>query len=123
MNFLPCEVDGSFAVVDGHRIRIADHAPEIAGQSGDQWELGIRPEFLRLIFDKPTCGIEAEITQVEDLGSSRVATVEAGGRTLRVRLTEDQEIRGESGWLVFPPDRSLLYRNSKLVPASWAGQS
>jgi glycerol transport system ATP-binding protein len=123
MNFLPCEVDGSFAVVDGHRIRIADHVPEIAGQSGDQWELGIRPEFLRLIFDKPTCGIEAEITQVEDLGSSRVATVEAGGRTLRVRLTEDQEIRGESGWLVFPPDRSLLYRNSKLVPTSLAGQS
>jgi len=123
MNLQPCEVDGSYAVVDGHRIRVADHALEISGRNGDRWELGIRPEFLRLVFDRPTDGFEAEITQVEDLGSSRIATVKAGGRTLRARLSEEDDVRGGLVWLVFPPERSLLYRNSKLVPTSPAGDS
>jgi glycerol transport system ATP-binding protein len=115
MNFLPCELDGRFAVVDGHRICIADDTPERAGRAGDKFELGIRPEFLELVFDEPKDGIRAKITHVEDFGSSKIVTVVAGRNILRVKLAEEDQVRGELGWLVFPPEWSLLYRNSRLL--------
>ena len=114
MNFLPCKVEGPYAVVDGHRIRLADDMPESAERTGDHLELGIRPEFLQLVFDRPKDGLQAKITNVEDFGSSKIVTAAAAGNTLRVRLAEEDEVRGELGWLVFPPERSLLYRNSRL---------
>ena len=114
MNFLSCDVDGNFAVVDGQRIRLADDTPSGAGRAGDRWELGIRPEFLQLVFDRPKEGLQAKITNIEDFGSSKIVTAAAAGNTLRVRLAEEDEVRGELGWLVFPPERSLLYRNARL---------
>ena len=123
MNLLDCEVDGPFAVVGGHRIRLSDDTPEGSGGSGDRWELGIRPEFLDLVFDRPEDGLRAKITDVEDLGSSRIVTVAAGSNTLTVRLGEDVEVRGVNGWLVFPPRRSLLYRNSRLLRDAKADRS
>ena len=115
MNFLTCELDGRFAVVDGHRIRLADATPEGADRAGGTFELGIRPEFLRLVFDKRKDGMRAQITQVDDFGSSKIVTAAAGRNILRVKLAEEDEVRGEFGWLVFPPERSLLYRNSRLL--------
>ena len=117
MNFLACELDGRFAVVNGHRIRLADDTPERAEQADGKLELGIRPEFLQLVFDQPKNGMRAKITHVEDLGSSKIVTAAAGHNILRVKLAEEDEVRGELGWLVFPPERSLLYRNSRLVRA------
>ena len=117
MNFLACELDGRFAVVNGHRIRLADDTQERAGQAGGKLELGIRPEFLQLVFDRPENGMRAKITDVEDLGSSKIVTAAAGHNILRVKLAEEDEVRGELGWLVFPPERSLLYRDSRLVQA------
>jgi glycerol transport system ATP-binding protein len=117
MNFLNCELDGRFAVVNGHRIRLADDTPDRAGRAGGKLELGIRPEFLQLVFDRPKNGMQAKITHVEDLGSSKIVTAAAGHNILRVKLAEEDEVRGELGWLVFPPERSLLYRDSRLVRA------
>ena len=122
MNFLDCEVDGPFAVVSGRRIRLSDDTPEGSRGSGDRWELGIRPEFLQLVFEQPEDGLRAKISDVEDLGSSKIVTVAVGPETLRVRLAEDDDVRGDLGWLVFPPEHSLLYRNSKLLLEPAAGQ-
>jgi glycerol transport system ATP-binding protein len=115
MNFLACELDGSCAVVDGCRIRLADDTPESAVQADGNFELGIRPEFLELVFDEPIDGIRAKVTHIEDLGSSKIVTVSMAGNTLRLKINEEDEVRGEAGWLVFPSERSLLYQNSKLV--------
>ncbi len=115
MNFLSCEMDGTYAVVDGCRIRLTDGAPECAARTGDSLELGIRPEFVELAYEEPPDGIPAKITHVEDLGSSKIVTVSMTGNTLRVKISEEVEVRGERGWLVFPPEWTLLYRNSRLV--------
>jgi glycerol transport system ATP-binding protein len=117
MNFLSCELDGPCAVVDGCRIRLADGTTEGAAYAGDSFELGIRPEYLELVFDEPRDGVRANITDVEDLGSSKIVTVSMAGNTIHVKINEEDEVRGELGWLVFPPEKSLLYRNSRLVRA------
>jgi glycerol transport system ATP-binding protein len=115
MNFLACELDGPFAVVEGRRIRLADDTLQRADSGGGELELGIRPEFLRLVFDRSADGIEATVSHVEDLGDHRIATVTMGRNTLRVRMKEEDEVRGERGWLEFPPEWCLLYRDCRLV--------
>ena len=77
--------------------------------------MGIRPEFIRLVFDEPSDGLRARVTGVEDFGSYKIVTVAMGHSSLQVRLNEEDELRGELGWLVFPPERTLLYRDSRVV--------
>jgi len=115
MNFVPCELDGRIAVVNGTAIPIVGDGPGSDGAVGGTLELGIRPEFLRFVFDRPDHGLPATITHVEDFGSSKIVTTQAGEHILKVRLNEEEELRGESGWLVFPPEWSLLYRDSRLI--------
>ena len=117
MNFLPCEVDGPCAVVGGHAIRLAqrsDHAS--VGRDGNL-QLGIRPEYLELAWGGGEDGVPAKVTGVQDLGSSKIVTVLAAGHTLKVRVAEEEEVKGENGRLLFPPERTLLYSDSKLVSA------
>ena len=122
MNFLSCEVDGGCAVVDGRRIRLADDTAMDGAKQGDRWELGVRPMFLELVFERPTEGVPVRITHVEDLGSSKIVTATTGGGNLKVRVGGEEEIRDGSAWVVFPPEQSLLYRNSRLCGKSAAGQ-
>jgi len=117
MNFLSCELDGRHAVVNGWRIRLAADTTERIVEAEGNLELGIRPEFLELVFDEADEGVPARVTHVEDLGSSKIVTVSMAGNTLRVKLAEDEEVRGELGWLIFPPERALLFHNSRLVRA------
>jgi glycerol transport system ATP-binding protein len=115
MNFMSCELDGPFAVVGAHRIRLADDTlTSMHGAAGD-FQLGIRPEFLRLVFDRPENGIRATVTHLEDLGSHCIATVAMGEHTLRVKIGEGDTVQTGKNWLVFPPERSLLFRSSRLV--------
>ena len=115
MNFLPCALDGPFAVVEGNQIRLADDTLGRIGGIGGRLELGIRPEFLELVFEQPERGIQATVTRLEDLGNHRIATVAMGGHRLRVKINEEVEVQGDHGWLVFPPRWSLLYQDSRLV--------
>ena len=122
MNFLECEVDGDCAVVGGHRIRLAADTPTDAGSTGASLELGIRPEFLEMVFDGREHGVPAKITRVDDLGSSKIVTAAVGADTLTVRLAEEVVISDENCRLVFPPEHSLLYRNSRLCLKPTAGR-
>ena len=80
-----------------------------------------RQEYLELAWDGGENGVPAEITGVEDLGSSKIVTVLAAGHTLKVRVAEEEEVRGETVRLIFPPERTLLYNDSKLVSAHMEG--
>ncbi len=114
MNFVECGIDGGCAVVDGHPIRLAADTPTDAGSTGTSHELGIRPEFLELVFERPERGVPAKIIRVEDLGRSKIVTTALGADTLTVRLAEEARISDGACWLVFPPEHSLLYRDSRL---------
>jgi glycerol transport system ATP-binding protein len=123
MNFLPCEIDGQVAVVDGHAIRLAAGCRVDSCRSGAALEIGIRPEYLELVGDRNEDGVPAKITNVEDLGSSKIVTVLAAGHTLKVRISEEEEIPSETGRLVFPPERTLLYNDAKLVAERAASET
>jgi glycerol transport system ATP-binding protein len=115
MNILPCTVDGYDAVLNGHRIALAEGVAERARTVGGELKLGIRPVFLQLSSRPAAGGVPVRITDIEDLGTYRIVTVSLGEHRLRVHLSEDQELGGETASLTFPPEWTKLYADDVLV--------
>ena len=67
--------------------------------------LGVEPELVGFV---PVVGLGRD---VHDHGGLRTDPLEA---VVHVRRDHD-EVRADEGWLVFPPEWSLLYRDSRLV--------
>ena len=70
----------------------------------------------------PERGVPAKIIRVEDLGRSKIVTTALGADTLTVRLAEEARISDGACWLVFPPEHSLLYRDSRLCTKPGVGR-
>jgi glycerol transport system ATP-binding protein len=112
MNFLDIELDGNSAVVNGSRIRLNDTTLAAAGGAAGRLQLGIRPDFLQLVFEETPDGVPARVTHVEDLGSHKIVTAAVGDDVLRIRMPEEHHVRAEHGWCVFPPEKTLLFCDS-----------
>lgn len=114
MNLLPCRLDGREVVVDEHRIPVAA-GDEASSAVGDTLELGIRPEFLELVSQPVPGSAPVRVQSVLELGDHRVVRVGLGRHQLGVRVPDRTPIPTGSGWLRFPPERMLLYRDGRLV--------
>ncbi|MDH3809814.1 MAG: hypothetical protein OES29_14440, partial [Desulfuromonadales bacterium] len=55
------------------------------------------------------------IKAMEDLGNCKIVTVQLAENTLKVKLSEEQEIPAESGFLEFQPQWVRIYADEKLV--------
>ena len=110
MNFLPCRVDGSVAVVDALRVPVDSPARGAL-------ELGIRAEFLELRSAPAQGSVPVRVRSVAELGDHRLVTVALGAREHRlvVRVPEGAAIPADTGFLRFPPERVCLYREGRLV--------
>lgn len=118
MNIMPCNIDAGAAWIDGKRIALSDRHMEAVSKASGQIELGIRPEFLRIETDNGSegdNGIEVNIVKVEDLGQYKIATTRFGSSEMKVKVSEDQQITGQSGILRFAPEWTKLYADSQLV--------
>jgi glycerol transport system ATP-binding protein len=115
MNFLPCTLAGANAVIDGSTVPLAAGVADKARAMTGELELGIRPEFLKLRRDRGDGAVPVAISDVEDLGNFKIVTVRLGGHTLKVKLPEDQEIPGTSGFLTFTPELTKLYADGRLI--------
>lgn len=118
MNIMPCNIDAGAAWIDGKRIALSDRHMEAVSKASGQIELGIRPEFLRIETDSGSegdNGIQVNIVKVEDLGQYKIATTRFGSSEMKVKVSEDQQITGQSGILRFAPEWTKLYADSQLV--------
>ncbi|RCK34159.1 ABC transporter ATP-binding protein [Thalassospira xiamenensis] len=118
MNIMPCNIDAGAAWIDGKRIALSDRHMEAVSKASGQIELGIRPEFLRIETysgSEGDNGIEVNIVKVEDLGQYKIATTRFGSSEMKVKVSEDQQITGQSGILRFAPEWTKLYADSQLV--------
>jgi glycerol transport system ATP-binding protein len=115
MNFLPCILDGKHAVVDGQRIVLEEGVGALGRAQGKDYKLGIRPIFFQLVNSPGDGVLPVQVMDIEDLGTYKIAAVRLGEHALRVHLTEDQTISGETAWLRFPPEHTKLYADEVLV--------
>ena len=114
MNLLPCQLEDDAAVVEGQRVPVAPDAARKGREAGGAFEIGIRPQFLRLGL-QPNGGVPVTITAVEDLGNFKIVTTRLGSQLLKVKIPEDDEVMGDQGYLSFPPERTKVFADGQLV--------
>ncbi|MBP2301335.1 ABC transporter ATP-binding protein [Azospirillum picis] len=116
INLMPCTLGGDHALVDGIAIPLPERTvPAVEGRAAGRFELGIRPEFLELTRAGGAGAVPVQVTGVDDLGTSRLATVRLGSHTLKARLNEEQEVPALDAAVRFPGRWTKLYRDSHLV--------
>jgi glycerol transport system ATP-binding protein len=113
MNLLPCTVDGGDAVLGCGRIPLD---PAVAAKAGSgAFQIGIRPLYLELSDSEKPGAVAGRVASVENEGSNRIVTVTAGDCRLKARVPEGGHIPADSCWVVFPPQRTKLFRDQYLV--------
>ncbi len=115
MNFLPCTLTEGGAVVDGATIPLPTVTLAAAAGAQGPLQLGVRPEFLRLAAAGDAGAVAVDISDVEDFGNFRIVSVRLGGKVLKVKSPEDQEVPSEKGHIAFPPEMTLIYADGQLV--------
>ncbi len=109
MNVIPCTPENGRVLIGGEPFETANPPPS-GGRPEGRFELGIRPEFLRIVPD----GIPARLENVADAGRFRIADVTCLGHRLKLLAPEGQEIPADELKLAFDPAHSWLYRNGWL---------
>jgi len=110
MNVLTCHVDGTDAVISGRRIALPGGIRPT--QSAAKTELGIRPEFVKIV--PRGQGMPVEVTRVEDVGSERIVRAEFQGQKLVSVIAEGEALATDVD-VVFDPTALNLYADSWLV--------
>ena len=110
MNVLPCTLEGGDALVSGARIGLAPGTGTV--RNGARIELGIRPEFVRLV--PRGQGLPVTVTRVEDIGSERIVRTELNGQKLVSVVPEGESLPVEAD-VAFEPGALNLYADSWLV--------
>ncbi|MCC0044186.1 MAG: ABC transporter ATP-binding protein [Brucellaceae bacterium] len=109
MNVLPVELDGAKARVGEMEIGLKE---PIDGHGGSKFELGIRPEFIRLGRE----GTPFSISKIEDVGRQKIVRGTLAGNQLAIAVPEDGEIPADPR-VVFDPKGVNIYANSWRVEA------
>ncbi len=108
MNILPCELQGTQALIDAHRVTLAREYPSLTGVI----ELGIRPEFVYI--DDSEQSLPVQITGVEDVGRHRIVRAMLGSHPLDIIVPEHQTIP-TAPRVLFDNKRINIYQNSQLL--------
>jgi glycerol transport system ATP-binding protein len=112
MNVLPCRVEAAAAHVDGHAIAL--ERAYAALPAGARVELGIRPEFIRVV--PKGRGLPVQVRRIDDIGRARIARVELGGRPLAAMVPDGVALDGTEAALSLDPARIHIYADGRLVP-------
>ena len=119
MNILPCALDGSAAVIQGAHIPLssetASAAAALPSVKEARLEIGIRPQFLEIVAPGSAGAVDTHIEAIEDLGQFKIVTTRFGEHRLRVKVHEDTEVTGQEAAIYFPPERTKLYADGRLV--------
>lgn len=115
MNFLPCDVDGGNAVVDGHEFPLSAEQAQAAGDhAAATFKLGIRPEFVELAQEGE--GVPVQLERVTDMGQYKLLTVSLAGHQVKLKVPAGRDVSDGSRLSVtFPTAWICLYADERLV--------
>lgn len=112
MNFLPVRAQGgTVQLPHGPSLPSARALPE-----GDL-VLGVRPEYVRHAAAGDAGALQAQVAQVQDIGTYLMLTARVGERTLKARLAPDTPVpaAGQPVWLQVMGEHTCFYKNEELV--------
>ncbi|WP_075215399.1 ABC transporter ATP-binding protein [Mongoliimonas terrestris] len=108
MNVLPAEVAGREARVGGHAVPL----PRAYRRPAGKVELGVRPEFVRLVDGRE--GVPIVVTGIEDVGRYRIVRAQLGDLELNAVVKEGVAIPSAPR-AVFEPAGVNIYADSHIV--------
>ena len=115
MNFLPCSIEGENARVDGVTIRLHPQTAALGAKTKGALELGIRPMHLE-VHNQPVAGaVPVTVKAVQDHGSYKILATALNGHSLQARIPEGHPVPGDKAWVLFPPQRTKLFADQRLV--------
>ncbi|GAB7078821.1 ABC transporter ATP-binding protein [Megalodesulfovibrio paquesii] len=130
MNILPCTLDHGRAVLHGGSVALDPSLADLAAATvkpGDKLELGIRPMYVEvsnlLTGDAPQDALEGTVTLVEDLGSSKIVSVQLhgeGGQAIKAKVQPGLPVAAGRCRVRFPAAHSRLFVNGRLLRAEVA---
>jgi glycerol transport system ATP-binding protein len=103
MNFLAAEIDGTAALVEGHRLPLGRAYPNLPAGSV---QVGIRPDFALLARDG---GVPVTVRKIDDLGRRRLAHVSLAGRPLVATVPPGLTIDGDIASVTLSPAHMHVY--------------
>ncbi|WP_234423877.1 ABC transporter ATP-binding protein [Intrasporangium calvum] len=113
MNYLDAAWDGSAATVAGVPVTPA-WAPPV--RAGARFQLGIRPEYVRLVQRSGPNTLPATLHSVRDHGPTRVCHVDIGGQSATVKVPREHPIPSEPLlYLEMPRAKVLPYVEGELA--------
>ena len=115
MNFLPCLLEGQHARVEAVTIPLAPQTAALGAKAEGVLELGIRPIHLQ-VYGKPVEGaIPVTVKAIQDQGSFKILTAALNSHTIRARIPEGHPVPSGKAWVLFPPQRTKLFADQRLV--------
>jgi glycerol transport system ATP-binding protein len=101
--------------VDGITIPLAEETAALGAKAVGALELGIRPMHLEVHPVAVDDGVPVTIDAVEDQGSFKILSMTLKGHTIRARVPEEHPVPDRQAWLKFPPLRTKLFADERLV--------
>ncbi len=115
MNFMPCTLSGDKAVINGTSVKIDKGMAARAKNLKGEFEIGIRPVYIRIYDNKDKNRKEVKIKSVQDYGSYRIVTFMLAQNIIKAKLPEDHPVPEYRAWVELPPEWTKLYADGKLV--------
>ena len=113
MNVIPAKVSGNQANVGGNQISLAWSYGAL--DSSKKIEIGIRPEFLKLVSGRE--GYPITIKRVEDAGRHKIVRAELAGNPVCLQADEDAEIPADAARVSIDAAHVHVYADGHLVRA------
>ncbi len=118
MNFIEVSLHDGCACFAGLSVPVEPATYDLAVNLGSSnMKLGIRPEFVRLHEQSQAGALDTLVTNIEDLGSYKIVTVEVAGQPIKARIEEDDWVPTGRVYLSFPLPWLKLYADEYLVKA------
>jgi len=117
MNMLDCtvQVDGTVAY-NGTSFKIKKDFAARLLEHGNEFTLGIRPEYVDVSTQKVSGAMTGAVKLVEDTGAYKILTISMDSVDLKGRAPETMKIEeGDTAWLQFPEEGLKFFKDGKKV--------
>lgn len=111
MNFIPSSMQEGSLQIGSHSLRVDRSLPH------GEIKLGIRPEYLALGSQSDEGVLPVVVTNIQDIGTFFMLTVNVDGQILKVRLSFNAVIPtiGDTVWLKVICKQTCFYKNEELL--------
>ncbi|HHO76425.1 MAG TPA: ABC transporter ATP-binding protein [Deltaproteobacteria bacterium] len=116
MNIMECSITSTGFDFDDFAIPIPVGLNEQTLSAGDNYQFGIRPEFVQASMESRDGWLPFTIEIVEDTGAYKITTLKAGKHKIKARIPEEMPVvENNPLWVHFPDKHIKLFQGNKRV--------